>query len=244
MNLFPNKTSLKNVYFISIIIFNSFTFAISQELDLKFLQKEKETILPKFIYNMFKDSIIKVTTIDFTGDSIDDYIVWIQTDSLKNIDEGYVFEYFLDSNQTLWAKEVRYTAIGIFQRRFVNLDSDIELEILVLSGYADGLDNYVYDYSREEKKFKTLFWFGFEKSNSFSPLEHRYILGNNQKKKLYTKIIDMPEFESEVSIPKTQIKLPIFYFVNELNEIKNLQFFHLYSVEKIYYNIYKKKIDR
>ncbi len=232
---------IKNL-FIFIFLFGLSNLVCSQEFDLKLLQIEKEIDVPEFIINMIEDSIIQVTTIDFTGDNIEDYIIWIQTDSLKRIDEGFVFELFLSSDQIVWSKDIRYIYVDIFERRFVNLDSDVELEILELSGYADGVDNYVFDYTQSEKKYQKLFWFDFEKSNLYSPLDHKYIIGYNLEKMIYVKIINMPEFESEISIPKTQIKLPVFYFVNEQSEIEGLQIFYLYSVEKIY-NLVHKKIE-
>ena len=118
-----------------------------------FMQMDTLTEYPTEIQSKVKGEIEKVIQVDFTGDSIGDYIVQTKMDK-----EGKIKEIWLTSNFLLFNRQSKYVQDYNFMR-FINLDNDPEPEIYSASGYSDGIDYAIYDLNMKTGKQELLFYF-------------------------------------------------------------------------------------
>ncbi|MFP5471897.1 MAG: hypothetical protein ACLGGV_09910 [Bacteroidia bacterium] len=111
------------------------------------------TSYPYEINSKVKGEIDKVFQVDFSGDSIGDYIIQSKMDK-----EGKINETWLTSDFLLFNRVSKY--IGDYDFiQFINLDNDPEPEIYSASGYEDGIDYALYDLNMKTGEKKLLFYF-------------------------------------------------------------------------------------
>ncbi len=97
--------------------------------------------------------IQSVIQVDFTGDSIGDYIIRTVMDK-----EGRITETWLSSNFLLFNRDVKQLQ-DIDFIRFINLDQDPEPEVYSATGYEDGINYALYDLNMKTGKPELLFYF-------------------------------------------------------------------------------------
>ncbi|MFY0687578.1 MAG: hypothetical protein JXQ90_10465 [Cyclobacteriaceae bacterium] len=120
-----------------------------------FMALETLEMVPSSIANKVAEEVSMVRSIDLNGNGKRDYIVTTTTVDDRNY---RFFEYWiLDNLVVIWKKE-RYNT-GEYFRRFLNLDDDPELEMLLAFGYEDGMDYAFYNFDFDNRTEELIFYF-------------------------------------------------------------------------------------
>jgi len=230
-----------------IVIFVLFNIEVyAQQNLIKPLVIENDDNIQKLI----DEEIVLTASIDFTGDSINDFIC--QTKPNNNIGDYYL-EYWINSEYKILKKKIKYFT-DYDEYWFVNLDNDIEPEIFWATGYSEGIDYVFLDQDFENNEDVPIFYFN---PTILDPSKHKeffwgyyWDITDLKLKKAHNSIKLLCSINhkiyryGEITVPNSQVQLPVVCFSGkstqpdtEVEEIKDLRWF---SLEELVNEITKK----
>jgi hypothetical protein len=191
------------------------TWAMGQS----FIQMDTLINYPAEISAKVKGEIHQVFQVDFTGDSLADFIIRTKMDSLGQIEEVWLTSKFLVFSKTK-REAASYDFIG-----FMNLDNDPEPELYRAIGYSDGIDYAIYNLNMKTGRHELLFYFNpviIENENDFwgYPWDTKGIITSkaNGFTMIYCSIDHDIERDGEITIPENQKVLPVLFLSGQSNQ--------------------------
>lgn len=177
-----------------------------------FVEKDTIHILPDKIVELTNEEVIILSeSIHFSGGNKQDYIITTKLDN-----NGHkVCEYWITSD-LIKVRQVEIFKDGIQIRKFINLDTDPELEIIDATGYEDGIDYTIQDLDIITGELKKVLYFnpiietkikdywGYPWDWTKLKLNSNFQLKVSLKHKI--------ERNGNITFPKNQKIMPVIYF--------------------------------
>lgn len=198
-----------------------FLFITSFSCGKSFLPMDTLKKYPNEIDSLVGNEIQFVICVDFTGDSLNDYIVRKRTDSY-----GSYRDYWITSRFELFL-EFEENPVDINYFWLINLDSDPEPEIYVAVGFEDGIDYAIYDIDTSTKTINLMFHFSpviLSKKNNLNcywgyPWDVRGVVVDPKNETLlHCSTIDSLTRDGVITYPKNQSRIPIIFLDGKNDE--------------------------
>jgi len=211
-----------------------------------FVQPDTLNFVPEEIYKKIARPIDLVLSIDLNGDGQKDYIV------KQGVRENYFqvyFEYWLSHDFKLLLKRNKPTG-GIDYDFYINLDSDLELELISAYGYEDGIDYSISNIDYERGKEELLFHFNpvIIVDNEFRwgyPWDLKDIYTLKRKDGnifIYSSTDHDVVRDGNITIPENQKIFPVIFFggtptqESQVEEIRNKTYLSIEQIKKTVHN--------
>lgn len=199
------------------------------------------TVYPSELISKLNEEIDKVYQVDFTGDSIGDYIVQTKMDK-----EGNVYEVWLTSDFLLFHRIAKYVQDYDFMG-FINLDKDPEPELYSASGYSDGIDYAIYDLNMKTGQQELLFYFNpviidHEKDYWGYPWDTKGIMTWTEDgvTRIYCSTKHDIVRDGEITFPENQNVMPVIFLTGQstqpdspVSEVRNREWKTIEEIKKL-----------
>ncbi len=224
---------------IAVLLIPTLTFGQS------FIPMDTLTDYPKEISSKVKGEIAVVYQVDFTGDSIEDYIIQTKVNKKNKFKEIWLTSEFLRFNKmTKFLHSYNYMC-------FINLDSDPEPELYTANGYEDGIDYVLYDLNMKTGKQELLFYFNpviidSDKDYWGYPWDTKGIMTKTEDSvtKIYYSIEHDIERDGEITNPENQKVMPVLFLKGQstqpdipVSEVRNREWKTIEEIKKSVHNI-------
>ena len=221
-----------------VLLFPTLTFGQS------FIPMDTLTDYPSEINSKVKGEIAVVYQVDFTGDSIGDYIIQTKVNKKTKFKEIW-----LTSDFVLFNKKSKYMHSYNFMC-FINLDSDPEPELYSATGYEDGIDYIIYDLNMKTGQQELLFYFNpviidNEKDYWGYPWDTKGIMTRTENgvTLIYYSIDHDIERDGEIAHPENQKVMPVIFLKGQstqpdipVGEVRNREWRTIEEINKSVHN--------
>jgi len=205
-----------------------------------FLPMDTLTTYPAEINSIVSEDIDQVIQVDFTGDSIGDYIIRTKMDK-----DGKSTQIWLTSDFVLVNRFSKYVGDHDFLR-LINLDGDPESEIYSASGYSDGIDYVLYDLNLKTGERELLCYFNpviIDNGKDYwgYPWDTKGIMTKTEDgvTMVYVSIDHDIERDGIITHPTAQKLLPVLFLIGQstqpqatVNEIRSRKWKTLEDLKK------------